>query len=299
MTAQATGRETTFAGLPAVELALPQGDTLRVMLHGAQVLSWVSGGQERLYLSPKSTMDGQAAIRGGVPVCFPQFNQRGPQAERLPKHGFARTSMWKIVREHVPADGPVSVTFRLVVKAGMYELWPHECVVELEVELSDVLLTTLRVHNTGQTECKFFCALHTYFNIHDIDGVRVSGLQGVEYIDFLDQLRQSVESREDVVFTEPVDRVYLDSPQVVVLYSDSDQRRYLITKEGFSDSVVWNPWIEGARAIADLHSQEYRNMVCVESGNVVTPVIVQPGEVHTSVQVLRVERYTNPSPVHF
>ena len=36
MTAQATGRETTFAGLPAVELALPQGDTLRVMLHGAQ-----------------------------------------------------------------------------------------------------------------------------------------------------------------------------------------------------------------------------------------------------------------------
>jgi D-hexose-6-phosphate mutarotase len=100
MTAQATGRETSFAGLPAVELALPQGDTLRVTLHGAQVLSWISGGQERLYFSPQSTMDGQAAMRGGVPVCFPQFNQRGPQAERLPKHGFARHLTWQ-------ADAPV------------------------------------------------------------------------------------------------------------------------------------------------------------------------------------------------
>jgi glucose-6-phosphate 1-epimerase len=281
--------------LPGVRVLHTSGYQAVVSEYGAHLLSWRDPqGHELLFVSQAAQYQIGSAIRGGIPVVFPQFGNGV-----LSKHGFARTSMWKIVREHVPADGPVSVTFRLVVKAGMYELWPHECVVELEVELSDVLLTTLRVHNTGQTECKFFCALHTYFNIHDIDGVRVSGLQGVEYIDFLDQLRQSVESREDVVFTEPVDRVYLDSPQVVVLYSDSDQRRYLITKEGFSDSVVWNPWIEGARAIADLHSQEYRNMVCVESGNVVTPVIVQPGEVHTSVQVLRVERYTNPSPVHF
>jgi glucose-6-phosphate 1-epimerase len=80
---------------------LPQGDTpAGGMLHGAHVLTWVSGGQERLYLSPQSTMDGQAAMRGGVPVCFPQFNQRGPMADRLPKHGFARNVAWQ-------ADAPV------------------------------------------------------------------------------------------------------------------------------------------------------------------------------------------------
>ena len=75
-----------FQGLPTHKLTLPCGDSLRVALHGAHVLSWVSQGRERLYLSPHSVMDAHAAIRGGVPVCFPQFNQRGP----LPKHGFAR-----------------------------------------------------------------------------------------------------------------------------------------------------------------------------------------------------------------
>lgn len=288
-------RISSAGGLPGVHVSHASGYQAVVSEYGAHLLSWRDPrGHELLFVSKAAQYQVGVAIRGGIPVVFPQFGNGA-----LPKHGFARTSMWKIVREHVPADGPISVTFRLVVKAGMYELWPHECVVELEVELSDVLLTTLRVHNTGKAECKFFAALHTYFNIQDIDGVRVSGLQGVEYIDFLDQLRQSIESREDIEFTGPVDRVYLDSPQVVALYSDSDQRRYLITKEGFSDSVVWNPWIEGACAIADLHPQEYRNMVCVESGNVVTPVIVQPGEVHTSVQVLRVEDYSKPSTYDF
>ena len=77
MSTGATCRELLFAGLPATELQLPCGDRLVVAHHGAHVLSWVAGGRERLYLSPQSVMDGHAAIRGGIPVCFPQFNQRG------------------------------------------------------------------------------------------------------------------------------------------------------------------------------------------------------------------------------
>ena len=62
----------------------------KVAEQGAQVLSWVSDGRERLFLSPRSALDGSAPIRGGVPVCWPQFNQRGD----LPKHGFARHLPW-------------------------------------------------------------------------------------------------------------------------------------------------------------------------------------------------------------
>ncbi|MET0654188.1 MAG: hypothetical protein ABWY94_01280, partial [Pseudoxanthomonas sp.] len=80
-----------FHGLPALRLALPDGDTVVVAQHGAQVLSWTSGGAERLYLSPRALLDGHSAIRGGVPICFPQFNQRGPR----PKHGFARNLPWQ------------------------------------------------------------------------------------------------------------------------------------------------------------------------------------------------------------
>ena len=62
----ATCRDLVFAGLPATELQLAGGDRVVVAHHGAHVLSWVAAGRERLYLSPQSILDGQAAIRGGT-----------------------------------------------------------------------------------------------------------------------------------------------------------------------------------------------------------------------------------------
>ncbi len=82
---------TIYQNQACLRLTLPSQDTVLVALHGAQMLSWRTGdGRERLYLSPQAVMDGQAAIRGGVPLCFPQFNTRGS----LPKHGFVRNTAW-------------------------------------------------------------------------------------------------------------------------------------------------------------------------------------------------------------
>jgi len=100
----ATCRAVVFAGLPATELQLSCGDRLVVAQHGAHVLSWMAAGRERLYLSPKSIMDGQAAIRGGIPVCFPQFNMRG----ELPKHGFARHLPWTVSPARLGAKRSIS-----------------------------------------------------------------------------------------------------------------------------------------------------------------------------------------------
>ena len=76
-----------WQGLPAIRLRLACGDAALVALQGAQLLSWQAGGEEQLFLSPLAAHDGHTPIRGGIPVCFPQFNQRGP----LVKHAFART----------------------------------------------------------------------------------------------------------------------------------------------------------------------------------------------------------------
>ena len=83
----------TVQGQPCIRLSLANGDSALVALQGAQVLSWMASGRERLYLSPRAAFDGQTAIRGGIPVCWPQFNQRGP----LPKHGFVRNLPWQVV----------------------------------------------------------------------------------------------------------------------------------------------------------------------------------------------------------
>src|SRR5512146_3353582 len=73
--------------LPKVILHGPDGAQAEVYLHGAQVTSWkAADGLERLFLSERSDFLPGSAIRGGVPVIFPQFNELGP----LIKHGFAR-----------------------------------------------------------------------------------------------------------------------------------------------------------------------------------------------------------------
>ena len=46
-----------WRGLPAIGLRLPGGDSALIALQGAQVLSWVSRGQERLFVSPRAAHD--------------------------------------------------------------------------------------------------------------------------------------------------------------------------------------------------------------------------------------------------
>jgi len=67
----------TFQGQACHQLTLPSGDSVLVAEQGAHVLSWVAQGRERMFLSPANKWDGHSAIRGGVPVCWPQFNMRG------------------------------------------------------------------------------------------------------------------------------------------------------------------------------------------------------------------------------
>lgn len=235
-------------------------------------------------MSSRAIYQNGKAIRGGIPVCFPQFGKGV-----LPQHGFARTKKWKVVREQVSTSDVVSVTLRLTPDSEIDSVWSHQFVLELDVVLSDVLLTALRVANTGDKPFEYTSALHTYFRTSAIETVSLSGLKGIQYLDFLKDRARMVEDRSDVMISGPVDRAYQNSPETLVLSSPKDNVRFRITKEGLRDTVVWNPWIEGGRAIADLGPDEYRSMICVESGNVLAPVRVEPGDIHTSGQIVRAE----------
>merc|ERR1711936_774876 len=66
-----------------------EGTTCEIYKYGATVTSWrVAGGENIIFVSKKAKLDGTKAIRGGIPVCFPQF---GPW-EFGAQHGFARIS---------------------------------------------------------------------------------------------------------------------------------------------------------------------------------------------------------------
>ena len=107
---------------------------------------------DRLFLSARSRFTAGAAIRGGMPVCFPQFATQGP----LPSHGFARVTAWDLVRAGADDDGGACAILRLVDSNATRRLWPYAFMLELAVHLSrsslDVALTVV---NTGSTEFSF------------------------------------------------------------------------------------------------------------------------------------------------
>jgi glucose-6-phosphate 1-epimerase len=272
--------EEPFHGLPSLLLRLPCGDSLRVLQHGAHVVSWVAGGAERLYLSPKAVLDGQGAIRGGVPVCFPQFNLRGP----LPKHGFVRNLPWAVEGPaRTQADG-LSLTLLLQDGAATRAYWPQAFEARLTILLrpGDLQLT-LDLRNTDQQPLSFSGALHTYFAVDDIARTQLEGLGGQAEWDAVRDVHG--QGAEVLRFTEEFDRVYQAASQALTL-RDGASHLTIAQSPSWGHTVVWNPG--AGKAIPDLTDDAYQHFLCVEAAQVLTPVTVPPGGAWSGWQRSRV-----------
>lgn len=242
-------------------LALPGGDSLTVAAFGGQVLSWRAAGRERLYLSPLARLGGPGAVRGGVPVCFPQFHTRGPG----PRHGFARQRVWAWDDSACAADR-LALTLRDEPETRRHG--PGAFDARLLVTLRPGALDmSLSVHNRGAEPLSFTGALHTYLAVDDVAAVRLDGLH------------------EPLAGPVGLDRVYARAPAGLILH-DGVQRLHIEQSAGWAHTVVWNPGAVGARALDDLPDADFARMLCVEAAQVFSPIAVAPGTAWTGTQTL-------------
>jgi len=271
-------------GLPKLILRARDGASAEVYLHGGQVTSWrPAGGEECLFLSSQAEFAENSAIRGGVPVIFPQFGAVG----RLPKHGFARQLDWELEYARDTADGGATVTLRLTDGSASWALWRHRFIMDMTVTVNgNWLLQQLTVKNDGKKPFRFTAALHNYLRIHDIGAVTVTGLHGRRYRDQLSGEERD-EAAEALAFDGELDRIYLGVPGPVRI-ADATRRIELATT-GFADLVVWTPGAERATALADLEPGGYRHFLCVEPGVVGQSIWLAPGESWSGTQRLSVE----------
>lgn len=256
-------------------LTLPCGDTVLVALQGAHVLSWVSQGRERLFLSPNNLWDGQTAIRGGVPVCFPQFNQRGT----LPKHGFARNMNWT-AGEAVVNDDAAHIDFTLSSNADTLAMWPHAFVVQLRVALVPGQLTlTLTVRNTDtDQDLQFTGALHTYLAVDDIDLTELRGLGGSPEWDAVTDVHGVAD--EVLYFDGEFDRVYTRGARTAgqaLALQDGTATLQIEQSPSWAESVVWNPGEHKCATLADMPPDGFARMLCVEAAQVLEPISILAG----------------------
>ncbi|MEN9905221.1 MAG: putative glucose-6-phosphate 1-epimerase [Pseudomonadota bacterium] len=259
-----------YQGLPCWRLSLPGGDSLLVAEQGGHVLSWVAGGRERLFLSPRSAFDGHSPIRGGVPVCWPQFNQRGSG----PKHGFARNLPWLYTAYDL---GPESALFELTLcsSAQTRAIWPHEFELTLTLLLRPGRLRlALAARNTGTQPLAFGGALHSYFACDDVAQAELSGLQGRPEWDSLTDVHAS--AAEVLRFDAEFDRVY-SGTAVPMTLREGVQCLRISQGDSWGDTVVWNPHVTKCASLADMESDGWRRMLCVEAARVFEPVTLAPG----------------------
>lgn len=272
------------SGAPIVNLVSADGARLTLHRHGAHVSSWIpADGRERLYLSAAADYRPTAAIRGGIPVIFPQFAAEGP----LPKHGFARSARWQVV-DPLPAAGREPVLrLRLADDEATRAIWPEAFAAELIVRLTaDRLSVSLAIANNGPRPWSFTAALHSYLAVASIADARVRGLKGCRYRDSANGNAIRQEAADEVAIAGEVDRIYFDSPQQLVLHEP--QAALTIRQSGFADTVVWNPGPAKAALLADLDAGGEQRFLCIEAAAVGRPIHLAPGERWVGTQTLTV-----------
>lgn len=238
-------------------LSSPDAD---IYLQGAHLTRF----RDWLFLSSASKFAPGQPIRGGVPIIFPWFGPNKTDAN-APQHGLVRTKFWQV--EDVAADAVTLMT--------RSESWRAR----MKFGFADELRMRFEVENLSQTPFEFECALHTYFAVDDARNVVISGLDGKNYLDKIENYARRTQSG-DVKLSGETDRVYLNSAGPIAI-RDGVRTIHITGDSGWRSTVVWNPWEKLAAQMSDLGADDWKNYVCVECGAIADDaIILAPGAIY-------------------
>jgi len=237
-------------------------------LQGAHVTHY----QDILFMSRQAIYQQGKALRGGIPICFPWFNSH-PSQPNLPAHGWARTSLWEVLKTHATDDG---VHIELGLTNDGFNL-------VYRIVMGAKLSVSLEVQNGSHASTDYEVALHTYFRIGDIHQITIKGdLERCGYYDQLTKLDHP-QSLHPISFHQETDRIYYGKAPSTVIEDRSMGRVLNVESVGSYSTVVWNPWIEKSKKMSDFGDDEYRQMCCIETSNVRrSSVRLEPGQSRTT-----------------
>lgn len=258
----------------------------KIALQGAHLFHYkIQDKPSLLWLSQATYFEEGKAIRGGIPICLPWFGKHKDNLT-LPQHGFGRTELWRVILEEEQSDGSTHVRLQLKPNTHTLSQWDHVFEANIDITVGKELIIALEIKNTDSKPFEISTALHTYFSVSDIDTVCIQGLKNKVYYNNLDGKHST--QKDDVLIREEVDRVYLNPLKTVTLLDGNT--RVNIQQEGSGSTVVWNPWIERSKQMADMNDDGYKTMVCIETCNARDDErVLQPNESHVLKAVISQE----------
>jgi D-hexose-6-phosphate mutarotase len=266
-----------------------EGAVAEVYLLGGHVTSFrPAGGADVLWLSRASSYEVGKPIRGGIPICHPWFGplESDPSA---PMHGYVRTTELGVVSIALTDDGGVTAVLGKRFDRPAGRDWPGDFELTVRVTVGRSLSVAVRTSNIGGADLVISEALHSYFRVSDVRSVNVTGLAGDDYYCKLtgETARQGP---EPLTFAAQTDRIYKGSTGEMVLHDPGMGRAIRVAKRHSRSTVVWNPWIEKAAAMADFGDDEWPGMLCIETANAMEDAVtIAPGEMHEIETIISVE----------
>jgi glucose-6-phosphate 1-epimerase len=252
-------------------------------------------------MSKKATfVAGKTAMRGGIPVCWPAFNDRNLAAG---KHGIVRTSDQWVVEatgRDPPRDDPelqqacddpyvvlahptVYFDVDAATKAiagfsfdrpsdGVAAVVPVKLSLKLKL-LPSALRVEMAVRNDGNVDFGFSTVLHTYFSVNEMP-VTVHGFQGLSGLlngaPFTDHDATVVvggDTETQRLYTHVQSAVSWETQALPSADGKASTKRLTITKSStLPDVVLWNVGSQHAQGMADLEAGGDQRYLCVESG---------------------------------
>jgi glucose-6-phosphate 1-epimerase len=248
------------------------GASCKIHDFGVTVLSYKTGaGRECLFVSRDAKLDGSKAVRGGIPLVFPQFGQPD---KSMPQHGFLRNNYWKVDESSAydTADAAgISYTFELKdAKNSRGGKWDEKtdldcsCVFAIKIG-ADKMETSLEIKNTASKPFDFQTLQHTYYLVDgnaalDTSQCYVKGLEGYSVSDKVTKEEYTL-GADPVTIGGSVDRIYTPPAGkgvVDVTIGVGGGKTIKMTATGLLDGssvpvscVVWNPHKKNAAKMGD------------------------------------------------
>ena len=280
-----------YAGYACLELRNAHGTAI-VSLHGGQLLSWVPAGQRDVFWLSPHAKPAPAAIRGGVPVCWPWFGKQGlPQGAM--QHGPVRNVTWKLLACQAGDNGSLFLGLepdRTAPGGDAVDAYAKHLEVRLDIALGAEFRMSLQTQNRGIAPFALTQALHTYFAVGDVEQVQLQGVEGLRYDSRVDGTQGNLQVGAFQLQTL-CDNTYaqtnLQTEHHYLLTDPAWQRQISLTTQGSQSAVVWNPGAVGAAAMADVPDAAWKDFLCVEAANAGPDVVVlAPGAHHHLQQTL-------------
>lgn len=219
-----------------------------VSLQGGQLLSWQPKHtqQDVLWLSEAEPFQLGNPIRGGIPICYPWF---GKQAGKV-AHGTARLRLWHL------SDWQVSeAEVRLV-----FNLYNSQQIIEAQLEM--LLGEDCDIRFTHFASKPAQVALHTYFNLGNINKTAIFGLAN-RCFDSL--IQQNVDVSSPRIIDQAVDCIYSAENRINHIDDQLNKRFIEVEHNNASDIVLWNPW---QTQTSGMNETGYQTMLCLETARI-------------------------------